>query len=187
MRNTLSNSIFSLSLLILSLLIIPPEAGAKSNSDTLNLMAEIMPKKLWDKIKKQRVFVTFGFASCPDVCPMVLSDISALITKLKKKGVKQNFAVLFITVDPERDTQKVLNDYVENFQSNFYGVSTNQKDLKSLSKAFGVSFRLNKKPGTTQEFYTVDHTALVYLINPAEKKITELTPPLKLKNVEKSL
>ena len=102
----------------------------------------------------------FGFAHCPDVCPLTLYRISLLMEKLGKKQNKLN--VYFITLDPERDTWKFLNEYLKSFNKRIVGITGESKKIKALAKSWGIH---SKKVSSEGENYLIDHTGLVILLD----------------------
>lgn len=103
--------------------------------------------------------VFFGYTHCPDVCPSTLQDISQIFAKL---GKDRKIAAAFITVDPERDTPAVMQDFMSSFDSRIVALGGTQEALLPVYKAFRVYQK--KIPGSNGD-YTMDHTALVYLMD----------------------
>ena len=100
------------------------------------------------------VVVFFGYTQCPDVCPTTMSELSET---MKELGSKSNeIQVLFVTVDPERDTQELLAQYVPAFNPSFLGLRGTPEELETTTKAFKVFYQKSPSPGGG---YTVDHTA----------------------------
>ena len=104
--------------------------------------------------------VFFGFTHCPDVCPTTLFEVSEILRKLGPDA--QNVRALFITVDPERDTPAVLKDYMSSFDPRVIGATGDSAAIMSVEKAFRV---YAKKVPLDGGGYTMDHTAIVYLMN----------------------
>ena len=102
----------------------------------------------------------FGFAHCPDVCPLTLHRISLLMEKLEKKQNKLN--VYFITLDPERDTWEFLNEYLTTFNDRIVGITGESKKIKALAKSWGIH---SKKVSSEGENYLIDHTGLIILLD----------------------
>ena len=102
----------------------------------------------------------FGFAHCPDVCPLTLHRISLLMEKLGNKQNKLN--VYFITLDPERDTWKFLNEYLTTFNDSIVGITGESKKIKALAKSWGIH---SKKVYSEGENYLIDHTGLIILLD----------------------
>jgi protein SCO1/2 len=103
--------------------------------------------------------VFFGFTHCPDVCPTTLFDISEVLRRLPE-GAK--IAALFVTVDPERDTPEAMKDYLSSFDSRISGLSGTRAEIDTTLKAYRVYAR---KVPTQNGDYTMDHTAIVYLMD----------------------
>lgn len=117
----------------------------------------------------------FGFTSCPDVCPMTLSVVKNVVERLEKEGVEPP-QVVFVTVDPVRDTAARMKEYVAYFDESFVGVSGEQNALHELTRTLGivVAFRADEE---SPEDYTVDHTASMLLVDPERRLRAKLTAP----------
>jgi protein SCO1/2 len=103
----------------------------------------------------------FGYTFCPDVCPTTLADLTLLMDKLGPDADK--LKVYFVTVDPERDTQQVMADYLKAFDPRITGLTGPQPAIDQILKEYKVYAR--KVPGENGAPYTMDHTATVYLLN----------------------
>lgn len=110
------------------------------------------------------VLVFFGFTNCPDVCPTTMADFEQIRQRLGKDADKVEF--VFITVDPDRDTQQVAAQYAARFDPAFYGLSGTEQQLDPVWKAYGVYRKLDKK-SPTDTSYNVDHSSQVYAIDPS--------------------
>lgn len=118
-------------------------------------------KTITDTDMKGHAFlVFFGFTHCPDVCPTTLFDVSEVFRSLGPDG--KDVRALFITVDPERDTPAVLKDYLSSFDPRIVGVTGDDASIKAAEKAYRV---YAKKVPLDGGSYTMDHTAIVYLMN----------------------
>jgi protein SCO1 len=104
--------------------------------------------------------VFFGFTHCPDVCPTALFEISEIMRKLGPDAERMRAA--FITVDPERDTPQALKDYLSSFDSRLKGLTGDVDAITAVAKAYRVYF---KKVALEGDGYTMDHTAIVYLMD----------------------
>ncbi|HZC56326.1 MAG TPA: SCO family protein [Xanthobacteraceae bacterium] len=111
-------------------------------------------------MKGKPFLVFFGFTHCPDICPTTLFDMSQLMKELGPDADRTG--VLFITVDPERDTQKVMKDYLSNFDPHVRGLTGDPAAVNAAIKAYRV---YAKKVPLENGDYTMDHTALVYLMD----------------------
>ena len=118
-------------------------------------------KPVTDADMKGRPFlVFFGYTHCPDVCPTTLFDVSEVLRALGKDADRTG--ALFITVDPERDTPAVMKDYLSSFDQHLRGATGDRQAVDAAEKAYRV---YAKKVPTTGDDYTMDHTALVYLMD----------------------
>jgi protein SCO1 len=112
--------------------------------------------------KGKAVVVFFGFTQCPDVCPTTLAEMTEAVKLLGADGNK--LQVLFITIDPERDTPELLKKYVPAFHPSFLGLTGNAEAIAKVAKEFKVFYQ--KSPGKTPGSYTMDHTANSYVFDP---------------------
>jgi protein SCO1/2 len=106
------------------------------------------------------VVLFFGFTHCPDVCPTTLADVSNALKQLGSDA--QRVQVLFVTVDPERDTPEVLGKYVTAFDPGFLGLYGDAAATRRAAKEFKVYYEKRKADGG----YTVDHSGQSYVIDP---------------------
>jgi protein SCO1/2 len=108
------------------------------------------------------ILVFFGYTSCPDVCPTTLAELKLVLAELNEADANQ-VKVVFVTVDPERDTPERVQEYVERFNPTFVGLSGEQADLEKIWQSYGVYREIVE--GTSAAGYIVDHTARVTLID----------------------
>ena len=104
--------------------------------------------------------VFFGFTHCPDVCPTTLFEVSEILRALGRDADRTR--ALFITVDPERDTPSVMKDYLSSFDPHLWGLSGDPAAIAAIAKGYRVYY---KKVLLDQGGYTMDHTAIVYLMD----------------------
>ena len=104
--------------------------------------------------------IYFGYTRCPDVCPTSLARLARLRQKLGKDG--DRFAILFVSVDPDRDTPADIGRYVTLFGTPILGLTASEKELAPMLKAYGIFAQKVLQPGGD---YTVDHTASTYLMD----------------------
>lgn len=107
------------------------------------------------------VLVFFGFTQCPDVCPTTLAEMAEVMKKLGPRA--DQVQVLFISVDPERDTPELLAQYVPVFDARFMGLVGTPAQTVDVAKAFKVFYM--KVPGKEPGSYSVDHTAGSYVLD----------------------
>ncbi len=118
------------------------------------------------------MLIFFGFTHCPDICPAELQIISQALEKLGDKGKK--VVPVFVTLDPERDTPEVMGQYVKSFGPNFVGLTGTPEAIAATAKAYRVAYaKVENKdsPGN----YSVDHSALAYLMGPEGNYVTHFT------------
>lgn len=108
------------------------------------------------------VVLFFGYTHCPDVCPTTLSDLAAAF-KLMRPDEAAQVQVLFVSVDPERDTAEMLRQYVPYFHPSFLGLSGSRAEIAAAAREFRISYRKHVEPGATG--YLVDHTAGSYVLD----------------------
>lgn len=111
--------------------------------------------------KGKVVTIFFGYTQCPDVCPTALSGMSEVMQQLGPDGDKVQ--VLFVTVDPERDTPALLAEYVPVFDKRFLGLYGTPEKVAEVAKDFRVFYR---KSGDLEGHYTIDHSAGTYVFDP---------------------
>src|SRR3569833_883687 len=125
-------------------------------------------KSITDQDMKGKPFlVFFGFTHCPDVCPTTLFDVSEVFRALGPDA--KDVRALFVTVDPERDTPAVLKDYLSSFDPRIIGVTGDDAAIAAAEKSYRV---YAKKVPTDGGGYTMDHTAIVYLMNKDGRFVT---------------
>jgi protein SCO1/2 len=120
------------------------------------------PRSLAD-FKGKVVTIFFGYTQCPDVCPTTMADMKAVLQKLGPADAAR-VQVLFITVDPERDTPVVLSQYVPAFDPSFLGLRGDLEATAKTAKDFKVFYQ--KVPGKTPGSYSMDHSAGSYVYDP---------------------
>jgi protein SCO1/2 len=111
--------------------------------------------------KGKAVVVFFGFTQCPDVCPTTLGDLAEVKKRLGAAG--EQVQVVFITLDPERDTPAVLGEYVPQFDPSFVGLRGSAEQTAATAKDFKIFYA--KVAGKTPTTYTLDHTAGAYVFD----------------------
>jgi protein SCO1 len=110
-------------------------------------------------LKGRPFLVFFGFTHCPDVCPTTLFEVSEILRSLGPDADRTR--ALFITVDPERDTPAVMKDYLSSFDPHLSGLTGDAAAVAAVAKAYRVYYK--KVP--LDDGYTMDHTAIVYLMD----------------------
>lgn len=116
------------------------------------------PRTLAD-FRGKVVTVFFGFTHCPDVCPTTLAEMAQVMKELGSDA--DRLQVLFVTVDPERDTQEVLSRYVPSFNPSFLGLHGNAEQTARAAREFKIFFQKQPSGGG----YSVDHSAGTYILD----------------------
>ena len=139
------------------------------------------------KLGKKIGVLYFGYTFCPDVCPISLDNlVSALSGGKIEEGV---FQPIFVSVDPERDTPRIIAEYLSNFSDNIIGVSGSVSELRLFAWIMGASYSLRRTQKSDME-YLVDHSANFYLVNSRGDLIvmpTRDTPEQIEKSLRKSI
>lgn len=128
-----------------------------------------------DDLRGRWTLLFFGFTSCPDVCPTTLD---ALARAHETLGANARYAergqVVFVSVDPERDTPAQIAEYVAHFHRDFLGVTASEEALTEFARNLGALFM---KVPQGEGNYTMDHSAGVFLIDPELRLVSVITPP----------
>jgi protein SCO1 len=119
------------------------------------------PRTLAD-FKGKVTVVFFGYTQCPDACPTTMAELSGVLKTLGPDASRVQ--VVFITVDPSRDTPALLKNYVTNFRPDFLALRGSQAQTQAMIKEFKLV--VEKVPGKTPDSYTIDHTAGTYIFDP---------------------
>ena len=118
----------------------------------------------WNAIKlgKKIGVLYFGYTFCPDVCPISLDNLVSALSGGKIDGGV--FQPIFVSVDPERDSPRIIGEYLSNFSDNIIGVSGSVSELRLFAWIMGASYSLRRTQKSDME-YLVDHSANFYLVN----------------------
>ena len=112
--------------------------------------------------KGKVVAIFFGYTHCPDVCPTTLSDFAAALQMLGAQAAQVQ--VIFVTVDPQRDTPDMLKQFVPAFDPSFLGMFTDAESLRQLAKEYKVVYQKTSVKGADD--YLIDHSAGTYVYDP---------------------
>jgi protein SCO1 len=138
------------------------------------------------------MLVFFGFTHCPDICPAELQVVAQALDKLvaqalDKLGDKAKKVVpIFITVDPERDTPQVMAEFVKSFGPNFVGLTGSPDAIAAAAKAYRAAYSKTESKDSPGE-YSVDHSALVYLMGPDGKYVTHFSYGMSAEEIAEKL
>ena len=121
-------------------------------------------------------FIFFGYISCPDVCPVTLANLAMVFRQLESAGLPMaDLQVLFISVDPQRDTPAVLKGYVPGFDDRFLGVTGDKSALDSFTRQFGALYFLDEEDGAGN--YLVTHNSSLFLVDPKVRQFARFAVP----------
>ena len=125
-----------------------------------------------DSLRGKWSILFFGFTNCPDICPSTLNSLAKIERKVDSI---EEIQLIFVSVDPERDSNKVLKLYTSNFSDTIIPVSGSMEELKILASSVGALF-IHK--AVDENFYSVDHSAGLFIINPDAQLFSVITPPI---------
>jgi protein SCO1/2 len=117
------------------------------------------------------LLVSFGFTSCPDICPLTLQAIHDALNELG--GAAPGLVPIFITLDPGRDTPERLEAYVQHFDPRIRGYTGSEAVISSTATAFHIQYQMQPIPRSGGD-YTVDHTALMFLLDPERRLVASI-------------
>ncbi len=129
------------------------------------------------RLKGKWSFVFFGYTSCPDVCPAtlyVLSSVHGLLVDETGK-IPDDMQVIFISVDPARDTTEKLADYITYFNKDFIGATANKTEIDKLARQFGAGYIFEEEISPGQ--YNVSHTSAIFLVDPYARLVASFSQP----------
>lgn len=121
-----------------------------------------------DDFADQWTLIFFGFTHCPDVCPTTLAELKKAYKTLANRNITNAPKVLFVSVDPERDNNQTLKDYIHFFNPDFKAATGNDANLLALTSQVGVAFHIGAHEAGDMN-YTVDHTAAIFVVNPMKQ------------------
>lgn len=123
------------------------------------------------ELRSKKKVLYFGYTFCPDICPIDILKISRLVDQSPE--LLKNFDFIFITVDPERDNQSQMKNFMSNFNENLIGLTGETKVIDNVLSKYRIYVKRNKKGN---ENYLVDHSSLIFLINEKDEYITHFSP-----------
>jgi protein SCO1/2 len=128
-------------------------------------------------LKGKWSFLFFGFTHCPDICPTTLAILARARDDIAKSAAgAEDIQIVFISVDPNRDTANKLKQYVTHFHETFLGVTGDDAQIGNLAGQLGAAYEVSITPG--MENYPVNHAAAVFLVDPQAQYHAVFTPPL---------
>lgn len=136
--------------------------GSKEYAQDFSMPDQNGQRRTMADFKGKVTLLFFGFTQCPDVCPTTLSDLAAVKKKLGAKG--DQLQVIFVSVDPARDTPEILKSYMANFDPSFIALRGSDEEVAQIAKDFKIYYK--KVDGAAPGSYTMDHTAGDYIFDP---------------------
>ncbi len=115
--------------------------------------------------KGKAVVLFFGYTHCPDICPATMAEIAGAMKKLGKQA--ERVQVLFVTLDPERDSPATLRQYLSAFDPAFLGLYGDDQATREIASEFKAFYQ--KQAGTSPSHHTVDHSTGIYIFDPLGK------------------
>jgi protein SCO1/2 len=131
------------------------------------------------QLKGHWTMVFFGFTHCASLCPTTLTMLNQTYGQLVTADVKEMPQVLFISLDPERDSLQRIREYVTSFNKNFHGATGSEQQLDKMTNELNILF--SKANPNHDENYQIDHSGTVLLFNPEGKLAALFSPPIEAK------
>jgi len=138
-----------------------------------------------DSLKGKYSLLFFGYTSCPDVCPTTMYELKKLYSILEKDTPQEKYQVVFVSVDPRRDTPERLEKYVTYFNKSFIGATGRKDEIANLARQLGASYEVDDN--SKSEDYSVSHTGVIFVIDPDAQYAAVLTPPHQASRIESRL
>jgi len=137
----------------------------------VTLQKEGHPNFTTQQFKGKWHLIYFGYTFCPDICPLELTELHTMMSELKQKVVKKALPkVVFISIDPKRDTPKKVAKYVKYFDPSFMGLTGKQSELRILGTPFGIDWHIEKnttlKAKMNDKNYIISHSTTILMVNP---------------------
>jgi protein SCO1/2 len=130
-----------------------------------------------EKLKAKWTFVFFGYTSCPDICPATLYVLNSVQGLLEDEtgDVPADMQVVFVSVDPQRDTTEKLASYITHFNKKFIGATADKTEIDKLTRQFGAGYILEAETAPGQ--YLVAHTSAIFLVDPFGRLVASFSQP----------
>ncbi|CAA6809299.1 MAG: Cytochrome oxidase biogenesis protein Sco1/SenC/PrrC, putative copper metallochaperone [uncultured Thiotrichaceae bacterium] len=208
-KNTLTTKIIFIVLLLIALLTLASQIIPSDNADQAvnpNTYIELpdrkpLPHVTLEQAVKGEISTTaltdkwhmflFGYTFCPDVCPVELSNLHQMMDALRKELPPEALPqVVFVSIDPDRDTPERMEAYVKHFDADFIGMTGKKTDLQALTMPLGISWKKEQTIDATgkvdKENYLVTHSTAIILSNPKAQVTGLFTPPHSAKDMAKA-
>lgn len=138
-----------------------------------------------ENLKGQWNLIFFGFTHCAMICPTALSELNKAHQVMEQKNQGSMPRVVFVTVDPERDSPAQMHKYLQTFNKSFIGLTGPSQALEKMTKQLGIAYMKATKSGEND--YQIDHTASVLVINPKGEWVAVLSTPHKAETLAKNI
>lgn len=154
--------------------VLRPEPRLLKPFDLLNQNGQLINEQMF---KDKWTFVFLGYTSCPDICPVTLHVLNAVMGMLEKENAEalSDTQVVFVSVDPERDTVESLSDYVTFFNKDFIGLTGDKENIDNFSKQLGAGYMIGQE--TSPGEYLVAHTSAIFLVAPDTAMVAAFSQP----------
>ena len=173
-KNSISMLVIVVTILV-GIFIITQYKNKKGNNIEIGGSFKLIDHKgeqyLSESSGKKKV-IYFGYTFCPDVCPIDILKISRFVDQ--KPDLIKDFDFIFITVDPERDDQSQMKNFMSNFNDKLIGLTGETKVIDNVLSKYRIYVKRNKKIG--DDNYLVDHSSLIFLINEKDEYISHFSP-----------
>ena len=137
------------------------QSGATKIGGPFTLVDDTGARVTEADLKGKPTVMYFGYTFCPEVCPTTLTDLAQWMQMIGRDADRLNY--VFVTVDPERDTPKVMHDYVSAFDPRIRGLTGTSEQIAKVTKEYGVYY---KRIPTSDGGYVMDHSAVLYMMDP---------------------
>lgn len=170
-------------LLVLTLLAVIAQGGADATGTILSSPRRLKTFKLTStqgnefnrrSLKGHWSLVFFGFTRCPTICPTSLGKLDAAYQLLKKQDIKALPQVIFVSLDPARDTLTVMRHYLNRFNKNFIGVTGSREEIDKLAKQLGVFYARTHR---SNKGNYISHSTMIFVFAPNGKWVGLFNPP----------
>jgi len=147
----------------------PAPKHSEDSMDATSLMPRYLLQDVRGRVVTQESYrgrfqlITFGFTSCPDVCPTTLLGFKNILQALGDRA--ERLQPLFITVDPERDSTELLREYTAAFDPRITGLTGSAERIEHAARTFRVSYQKVREPGASPGIYTMDHSTGMYFLD----------------------
>ena len=179
-------AVFLLLMLATWLLIKPPAPPASLSGVLRPEYRLLAPFELTDQrqkpfneqnLKGKWSMVFFGYLSCPDVCPLTLHELNLFWRLLADEtgAAADELQVVFVSVDPARDSTQQLGDFVGHFNENFVAVTAEKSQIDRLARQFGAGYIIEEETSPGQ--YLVTHTSAIFLVDPLGRSVATFSQP----------